>query len=156
MTGSGSPVSEGEWVYRRVPLAWWPNPREGRPKIDAFLPAQRDRDGLSVNVVSLTSIDKIIRGDKPYHVCCLSVAALRGEFSLDIVHDPVPGNPAHALVPALSRARYEADKPGHKALADRMIRALLAPDETRLGHFVLIALPDVAPAASSNTKLFPR
>jgi hypothetical protein len=143
MTVSGRIIADGEHVYRRIPLAWWPNPKEGYPKIDAFLPHTNDVDGLSVEVASLTTIEKSVsvQPPRPYHLCCLSVGVLRSKFGLSVLADPQPGNPAHAIVPELNRASYDRDKLAMKGIADRIVRALIEA-ENPLGHFVRIALPD--------------
>lgn len=138
-------VPDREFVYRRIPWVWYSDPRSTPyPQIDAFLP-RKDSDGLSVYLASLTKIDAVRMGRSanPYHVARLNVGRLRHEVGLNVVADPIlpsdplgrPPNPAHALIPALNQAAYEANKTAMKAIAERISR--------EIAEFVLVVIDPV-------------
>jgi len=150
MAAAPGPLPDEGFVYRRIPWRHYANPAESPyPRIDAFLPRKDEMDGLSVDRASLTDIDRTRRGRStlPYHVARLSVGELRRRLGLVVVPDPIPAgnllglpeNPAHALIPALSRDIYERDKPAFRAIADVVIReiaelVLVALDPTMFPH----------------------
>ena len=150
MAAAPGPLPDEEFVYRRIAWRHYANPTESPyPRIDAFLPRKDEMDGLSVDRARLTEIDRTRRGRStlPYHVARLSVGELRRKLGLVVVPEPTPAdprlglpdNPAHALIPGLSRAVYEQDKAAFRAMIDVIIReiaelVLVALDPTIFSH----------------------
>jgi len=136
MVESQDHVRDDEYVLRRIPLALWMNPRKTEPQLSAFLPMQRDTNGLSVDRAALTSIADVahFRG-RDYHVVRMNVGRLRHELNLTIIADPIPAdnpdnlppNPAHSLITTINRPDYEANKERFKALANTIIVNYIEP-----------------------------
>jgi len=149
MAAAPDPLPDEEFVYRRILWNHYDNPASSPyPRIEAFRPGKNDVEGISVDRAQLTGIDRVSRGRsvKPYHVARLNVGSLRSRLNLVVIPDPIPAgnllglppNPAHALIPGLSRTAYDRDKPGLNAMIDVIV--------TEIAQLVLVALnPDVFP-----------
>lgn len=149
---SVEPVSDAEFVYRRIPLHFY-RARDGHtPQIVAFIPSPNDATGLSVDRAALRTVEQAAKGTegKQYHVARISVGELRrlGEregFDLTVVPDPLPDNRAHARIPEINRIRYDQDKRSKermKGIANLIVEELVR-EGSPLGHFVLVAIaPD--------------
>ncbi len=109
------PVDEDEYVYRRLPRAFYdaslPIPVQGL----AFRPSNSDTTGLSVfrarfahPLDTLTAIDPAKAND--YYVARIAVSALRN-LGLAVEPDPIIGGPlGHAIIPELSWPAYQSRK----------------------------------------------
>ena len=117
-------IPDDEYVFRRIPSVQYPTPTDlnSRPITASFLPRDEDTDGLSVELARLTTPENVadVPG-KRYQVVQVCVSDLRS-LGLDVISDPLPDNPAHALILGLDRQTYDADKPQLKALAETIIR----------------------------------
>lgn len=117
-------IPDDEFVYRRVPFLLYPNPLDpnSRPMLNSFLPRIDDTDGLSVDLATLTTPEKVadIPGKK-YHVVQVCVRDLRN-LGLDVFPNPQRENPAHAIIIGLDRQTYNAEKTQIKALVETIIR----------------------------------
>lgn len=135
MSGKRAIIGDDEWVYRRVPAIYLPDPRRySFPQIECFRPRQGESDGLSVDRASLTTIARSARGanpDRRYHLLRLSVRQLRGQ-ELDVVADPLPDNPAHALIPQINAIAYKADKKRIQQIQNMLV--------SKFSQLVLVAL----------------
>lgn len=117
-------IPDDVYVYRRIPSSRYPKPTDpkSRPINASFLPRIDDTDGLSVDLATLTTPEKVADiPDKRYQVVQVCVSDLRS-LGLDVISDPLPDNPAHALIIGLDRQTYDADKAQIKALAETIIR----------------------------------
>lgn len=109
------PVDASEFVYRRIPRAYY---KSGLPipiHPAAFRPNKNDTTGISVfraafvqPADSVTNIDASKRNN--YYVARIAVQDLR-RLGLTVEPDPDPyGPPGHAIIPELSYQIYQADK----------------------------------------------
>lgn len=117
MPAPADAVVDDEHVYRRIPLAWAPDPKL-LPVWNSFRPREDDDRGLSVYLASLVSPKEILARDpppnpgKPYSIYRLRVGTIRqiqggdGVGNLDVIPDPIPANAAHALVPQMNYRAY--------------------------------------------------
>lgn len=146
MVRPSEPIPDHEFIYHRIPWPHYSNPTEpkSRPQVAAFLPTHQDIDGLSVDIASLTTIEKAATGrGKRYHVARLHVGTIRKELELHVLARPIlpgnaegyPENPAHAIIPELNRQDYKSDKSAMKAVANRLIY--------EFSELVLVALDPV-------------
>ena len=110
-----SPVTDSEFVYRRIHRSYY---QAGLPIAlhpAAFRPNQNDTSGISVfraaflqAADTLTSIEASKRDQ--YYVARLAVTELR-RVGLTVAPDPDPnGPPGHAVIPELNWQAYRADK----------------------------------------------
>ena len=125
-------VPDHEFIYRRIPWPHYSNPAEpeSQPQLTAFLPSDRDTDGLSVYIASLTTIERAATSSsKRYHLARLHVGTIRKELGLHVLARPIlpgnaqgyPENPAHAIIPELNRQNYQRDKRAMQAVSNRLI-----------------------------------
>jgi len=126
MNDQHEPVADDEYVYRRVPAAFYLPTLPVPVQFPAFRPNQKDATGLSVfrakfvkPADTLANVAAAKRAD--YYVARLAVRDLLA-LGLSVVPEPHPAGPAgHAVVPELRWSAYEADKkrlkPGLLALA---------------------------------------
>ena len=139
-------IPDHEFIYHRIPWPHYSNPAEleSRPQVAAFLPSHRDTDGVSVDIASLTTIERAATGrGKRYHLARLHVGIIRKELGLHVLARPIlrgnaqgyPENPAHAIIPELNRQDYERDKSAMQAVANRLI--------CEFSDLVLVALDPV-------------
>lgn len=144
MPQKGQPLAETDSVYRRIPKAFYPGGKTAiPPPWQAFRPSERDTDGLSVFQASLTD-PAWLSGPKGGDVGELSVASVRsvrdrdGATPLEVVCDPLEGQPGHALIPAMNAAAYAADKQRvtelAQALAERVTLAFVGPSAASEGR----------------------
>jgi hypothetical protein len=107
MVTEADPVSDDEYVYRRVlkkyynEIPSWPGDRVDRL---AFWPTDKDTEGLSVYrtlFVQPAELD-IDREGRPgrYYVARLAVRALR-KMGLSVVPNPARGPQGHSLIPEI-------------------------------------------------------
>jgi hypothetical protein len=109
------PVTEEEFVYRRIHRNFYQAGLLVPVQPEAFRPTRSDTSGISVFRTSfvqpeeiLADIDSSKRLD--YHVARLAVRDLL-RLVLTVVPDPVLTGPAgHAIIPELSKLAYQADK----------------------------------------------
>lgn len=117
-------VEPSEDVLRRIPQHFYPDPNAPRqPQWVAFKPSKRDVDGLSVGrlklVRSLADYARTTRGERS--LAQVAVADLRS-IELSVTTDPLPNDPAHALIPELNAQNYATSKRRIKELAMQIAR----------------------------------
>lgn len=100
-------IADDELIYRRIPVSqgWYDPESKSPPSPKAFRPHRNDKDGLSVTRAKFRTASKVAqntRGRK-FFVATLRVGGLR-EHGLDVVAEPVKGNPGHAIILGL---RYD-------------------------------------------------
>ncbi len=109
------PVEESEFVYRRIPRAYF---KAGLPAPilrEAFRPSANDTTGLSVFRARFAQpLDTLVNVHpariNDYYVARLPVRALQ-DLGLTVRPDPLPGGPpGHAVIPELTSAAYRAQK----------------------------------------------
>ena len=135
MTNSDK-ISDEEFLYRKIAVtsdAYDPNRQEVKP--DAFRPTQYDTRGISVDRAwseshpAFRRIEEAAQGRQPeYYVAVLQVGSLRAS-GLDVVPDPLPDNPGHALITDLNYSnRRDAQSQEKKVLlAHRLVRCVEGP-----------------------------
>lgn len=138
MADPGAEISDSEDVFRRVPQHWI-DAGTGVIDIQAFIPTKADGDGLSIDLASMTDAEAVATRsgtDRLYHVIRLNVGALRQlqpTLQLRVFAKPVSGNPAHCIIPALSRTQYDKSKENKlalKGLANSIVAELQRPGNT--------------------------
>lgn len=109
------PVDESEYVYRRIPRAYYDSHLPIAVQGQAFRPSQSDTTGLSVFRAAFAQpTDTLVNVDpakvKDYYVARISVGALK-KLGLSVDPDVLPDGPSgHAIVPELSWPAYQANK----------------------------------------------
>lgn len=107
-------ISDGEFLYRRIPVSQnWYNPelQEGRTSPLAFKPTPRDETGLSVYRAKYKSPQEVAatsRGSK-YYVAKLSARDLR-QSGMIVQACPLPGDPAHSQIIDLTYENRKSDR----------------------------------------------
>lgn len=100
------PIDDAEVLLRRIPAAFRADP-VGPPQLDAFLPHRtRDPDGLSVTRRKYAlpeAVGRTAPAGKACYVGCLTASLIRS-VGLDVVPDPQPANPGHAVIVGLDSA----------------------------------------------------
>jgi hypothetical protein len=114
-------IPSGEYVLRRIhrndfnpnlpiPIQRW-----------AFQPKTEDTDGLSVYWEKMISAADVAAGGRSpgaYYVSRLAVSDLHAlNLSIVLAAGDLPG---HAVIREMTRAAYEADKPGSKDLQQKL------------------------------------
>ena len=110
------PVASDEQVYRTFfdKVGWWDSIKRSVYR-QAFEPSDADTNGLSVvrarfhtplQVAAIKHRERLARNKaaEPLVVVEVSVAALR-EKGLDVVPDPLPEIPGHAVIPLLNNTQ---------------------------------------------------
>lgn len=102
------PIADDELLYRRISMAsgWYEPARIPPLNPEAFRPNKKtDESGLSLWRAKYVTAQEAARGPsgKPYYVAVLSAADLRAK-GIEIVPRPLPGQPGHAEIPALTSA----------------------------------------------------
>jgi hypothetical protein len=111
MAEKGSSLPNGAIVLRRIAKGHYNGKRPPPLPLAAFLPNKNDDDGLSVSNAALTSVEHV-SGPKQADVAELAVGDIRevvdsdGSKPLNVVTDPLPDDPGHALIPALNAIAY--------------------------------------------------
>ena len=109
------PVDQNEFLYRRIPHAFFRPTLPVLFLIAAFRPTTNDTTGLSVFRAAFLRPEDTLANVPParrndYYVASLAVSDLRA-LGLTVVPEPDPqGPPGHAVIPELSWAAYQADK----------------------------------------------
>jgi hypothetical protein len=109
------PVTESEYIYRRIAPMYYDAALNLPIQLQAFRPTANDTTGLSVLRAAFAKpSDTLANLDpdkaKDYYVARLSVRDLRN-LGLTVAPDPLPGGPpGHALIPELNSAAYRAQK----------------------------------------------
>ncbi len=126
MSGVPPRLSDEEYVYRRVPPSW-PSDKQSHPPWTYFKPNTKDTAGLSVEITSRTTAEASRTRMTPnirYRLLSLVISDIRAEsiksaseqlIPLDVIEDPLPENPAHALIPQLNWIDYDSKVPKKKA-----------------------------------------
>jgi hypothetical protein len=108
MPSETDPVSDDEFVYRRVLKNWYdeyaPNP-EDRVNRLAFRPTPEDVDGLSIYRAQFLDPEQLDRDGSGmhgrYYVACIPVRSLRA-LGLSVHPSPNKPLPGHCLVPEVN------------------------------------------------------
>jgi hypothetical protein len=92
-------IPDEEVLYRRIAKDWIvPGSAEGRKVLSSQAFHDRKKE-VSVDRASLTSPAACLAGGGPNICGIVSVTAKQvRELNLDVTPDPMPGNPAHALI----------------------------------------------------------
>lgn len=89
-------ISGNELLWHRVHPAWIKNnPESGEPILSSG--AFRSRDEVSVSIASLTTLESVLENYQGHSLAQLQVGFVRS-IGCIVVRDPLPDNPAHALV----------------------------------------------------------
>lgn len=94
------PIYDEDFVLRRVPT-FLPNYVKPDGTISSFAFRLRTgENGLSVDVEKFSSFEKATLRRKDFRLLKLNVGQIRNEVNegLDVIHDPLPDNEAHALI----------------------------------------------------------
>lgn len=121
------PVDQNEFVYRRIPRAFFQPTPPVLFLIAAFRPTANDTTGLSVFRAGFlrpedtrANVDPARRND--YYVVSLAVAELQA-LGLTVVPEPDPqGPPGHVVIPELNWTAYKADKGRLKVVLAELAR----------------------------------
>ncbi len=109
------PVDDSEFVYRRIPRAYYDATLAIPVQREAFRPTENDTTGLSVFRAQFAHpLDTLATVDpakaKDYYVARLSVRDLR-KLGLTVAPNPLAdGPPGHAIIPELKWSAYQANK----------------------------------------------
>ncbi len=111
MPGEQPAIPRDEYLYRRIPLNRYQPRMSSELPGHAFNPSTGDINGLSVSRASLTTIEEVARGrgDRLQHVCRVKAGAFQ-DLELEVVPDPLPNDPGHCLIPAITIDVYRNDK----------------------------------------------
>jgi hypothetical protein len=121
MNGELEPVSDQEYILRRVHANHFQADLPTPIQRAAFCPSKSDQTGLScyrerfveTYLQVLTAVPPDRRGK--YYVCRLCVSDLM-RLGLTVVPDPSPQDiPGHCIIPELSKPKYDAN---HDRLAE--------------------------------------
>jgi hypothetical protein len=121
------PVGDDEFVLRRVHRNHLDPALPMPVTVAAFRPNRNDTTGISVFREQFSRPEDVlaaIEADKrdDYYVVRLPVAELR-KLGLTVRAEPEPGGPGgHSVVPELSDAAYQADKPRLKQVQVELAR----------------------------------
>lgn len=92
-------ITDDDYVLRRVPTD--PNYIKDDGSITSFaFRTRKGENGLSVDVEKLSSYEKATLGSNRFRLVKLNVGQIRHDINdgLDVIHDPLPDNTAHALI----------------------------------------------------------
>jgi hypothetical protein len=104
MAAGSDPIDDAEVLLRRIPAAFRPDPG-APPTLDAFLPHRaNDPDGLSLTRQRFAEAEVVGRSAPAGRACYVGrvTAGQIRRAGMNVVPDPKPDNPGHALIPELN------------------------------------------------------
>ncbi len=112
MDDGSDPITDDEYLYRRIPVnPEWFSPKTGLTPL-AFAP-HRDQDvtGLSLVRAKHKSIKDAAKGraGKSYFVAVLQAGKLRA-LGIQVLSRPEPDNPGHSELPCLNSANRKESR----------------------------------------------
>lgn len=113
------PIADGEILYRRLSATQLPSREQPLPPV-TFEPHDDDDDGICLARAKYVTPERVAASGagRWYYAVEITAAAIRA-LGLDVVPDPIEGEPWHCRVPDL---KYE-DPPSDASLSQQMALA---------------------------------